>query len=140
MVGKKVKESQVKSLPLVAPINPLTGQNSNNEVGATQYCYAVLRPSELSAAVRLTSRVRCVLFGSATLRPLNRIAPSASPPLHHSVPREKLGYWAFSSGSKLAARIRTAQNNRDKDNKKASALRLDALQKQIQKVNSLFTG
>ena len=115
-----MKEKHRKSLPLVAPEHPLTGYHSKAEVGATLSCYAVHRPSELSAAVRLTSRVRSRLFVSATLPLLNRISTGGSSPLHHSVPREKLGYWALSGGSKLPARIRTAPKQPQNESKTTS--------------------
>lgn len=120
MDDRRQRKKQVKSLPLVAPIHPLKGYHSKAEVVATLSCYAVHRPSEFSAAVRLTSRVRSQLFVSATLPLLNRISTGGSSPLHHSVPRKELGYWALSGGSKLPARIRTAPKQPQNQDKKTS--------------------
>ena len=127
MASKKVRQKQVKSLPLVAPINPFTGHHSKAVLGATR---SATHPPPLGVKRGCAAHLACLNdydFASVTLRPLNRTAPSASPPLHHSVPRKKLGYWALSSGSKLAARIRTAPKQPQNEKNNSPALRLEPL-------------
>ena len=127
---KRIKEGTEVALPKGrAPIKSalLASKHSKAVLGAT---WSATHPPPLGVKRGCAAHLACLNdydFASVTLRPLNRTAPSASPPLHHSVPRKKLGYWALSSGSKLAARIRTAPKQPQKHNNKAPALRLEPL-------------
>ncbi len=122
-----MKEKDRKSLPLVAPIHPLKGHHSKAVLGATLSCYAVHRPSELSAAVRLTSQCKSPLFASAALPLLNRITLGAGRPTNPQCLTEKSSATGPFHGLFPSVRFRTAPKSRDKYQNNSSARWLEHL-------------
>lgn len=122
---KKRKRAEVGQLKSCPPLNPLSGHHSKAVVAATVPCKS--SPPRLRYKRGCAARLACPL--SSFL--LNRMAPGAAPRFDNN------NLWTHS----FVPRLGSHRSKQPRYNKKASALRLDALQNDdFLKENHIYTG